>query len=195
MSDAKLPLFEGTRRDALSLILAGAVACEMILTPTVVLAASRAELDREVTAALKQLYAHNVLAVDLSKKAKGILVFPRITKAGFMFGGAAGEGALRKGGKTVGYYQSSAASFGFQAGVQWFGYALFFMNDDALAYLDKSDGWEVGVGPSIVVVDKGAAAKHTSTTATHDVYAFIFGQKGLFGGLGIEGSKITRLRS
>jgi lipid-binding SYLF domain-containing protein len=79
-----------------------------------------------------------------------------------------------------------------QAGVQKFGYALFLMNDKALTYLDKSDGWEIGVGPSIVVVDQGKAKTMTSTTLRDDVYAFIFSQKGLMAGLGIQGSKITK---
>jgi lipid-binding SYLF domain-containing protein len=88
---------------------------------------------------------------------------------------------------------SRPASYGLQAGVQVFGYALFFMNDTALAYLGQSDGWEIGVGPSVVVVDKGMGKSLTSTTLTHDVYAFIFNQKRLMAGLGIQGSKITKL--
>jgi len=98
-----------------------------------------------------------------------------------------------KHGRAVGYYNSVAASYGFQAGIQVFGYALFFMNDSALAYLDKSAGFEIGVGPSIVVVDKGIAGSLTSTTITQDVYAVIFNQKGLMAGIGIQGSKITKL--
>ena len=85
-----------------------------------------------------------------------------------------------------------AASYGLQVGVQKFGYALFLMNDKALAYLDKSAGWEIGVGPSVVVVDQGKAKTMTSTTLWDDVYAFIFSQKGLMAGLGIQGSKITK---
>ena len=96
-------------------------------------------------------------------------------------------------GRTVGYYNSLAASYGLQAGVQSFGYALFFMNKEALAYLDRSEGWEIGVGPSIVIVDAGAAKSLTTTTAKDDVYAFTFDQKGLMAGLGIQGSKITRI--
>jgi lipid-binding SYLF domain-containing protein len=86
-----------------------------------------------------------------------------------------------------------AGSYGLQAGVQKFGYALFLMNDNALQYLNKSDGWELGVGPSIVIVDKGKAKSLTTMTLKDDVYAFIFDQKGLMAGLGIQGSKITRL--
>jgi lipid-binding SYLF domain-containing protein len=156
-------------------------------------AASAAEINRDVDAALKELYVSSPAAKDLSTTAKAILVFPSIVKGGFMIGGQYGEGALLKGGKTVGYYNSVAASYGLQAGLQKFGYALFFMKDAALEYLDKSEGWEIGVGPSIVVVDKGTARALTSTTAKEDIYAFFFDQKGLMAGLGLQGSKITKI--
>jgi len=104
-----------------------------------------------------------------------------------------GDGALLRGGKTVGYYNSVAASYGFQAGVQKFGYALFFMTDSAVAYLDKSAGFELGVGPSIVLVDEGFAKTMTTSTLTQEIYAIVFDQKGLMGGVGIQGSKITRI--
>ena len=97
------------------------------------------------------------------------------------------------GGKTIGYYNTVAASYGFQAGAQSFGYALFFMTDDALEYLANSEGWEIGVGPSVVVVDEGMAKSLTTTTAKDGVYAFFFGQEGLMAGLGIQGSKISRI--
>lgn len=174
------------------LILLAAVAGVVTAAPPAA-AASRQELEREAARALKSLYANNSAARLLGQKARAVLVFPRMVKAGFMFGGQVGEGVLKKGGKTAGYYNSVAASYGLQAGVQTFGYALFFMNDKALSYLDSSGGWEVGVGPSIVVVDQGAAKSMTSTTLTQDVYAFIFNQKGLMGGLGIQGSKITKI--
>jgi lipid-binding SYLF domain-containing protein len=157
------------------------------------LAASRQELERDAAHALRNLSANNTAARLLSQKAKAVLVFPSIVKAGFMFGGQMGDGVLMKNGRTIGFYNSLAASYGLQAGIQVFGYALFFMNDAALSYLDKSDGWEIGVGPSIVVVDAGVGKSLTSTTITQDVYAFIFDQKGLMAGLGIQGSKITRI--
>jgi lipid-binding SYLF domain-containing protein len=116
-----------------------------------------------------------------------------MVKAGFMFGGQIGEGVLRKGGQVAGYYNSVAASYGFQAGVQKFGYALFFMSDDALRQLDATHGFELGVGPSLVVVDQGVGRSITSNTITSDVYAFIFDQKGLMAGVGVQGSKITRV--
>jgi lipid-binding SYLF domain-containing protein len=114
-------------------------------------------------------------------------------KGGLIVGGQYGEGALRKGGKTVAYYSTGGVSYGLQAGAQSFGYALFFMTESSLKYLDRSDGWEIGVGPSVVVVDEGIARNLTTTTARDDVYAFVFGQKGLMAGVGIQGSKITRI--
>jgi len=163
------------------------------LSAPAVLAASKAELDRDGARALKNLYANNTAARLLGSKAKAVLVFPSMVKAGFMFGGQMGEGVLLANGRPVGYYNSVAASYGLQAGIQVFGYALFFMNDSALSYLDRSDGWELGVGPSIVVVDAGVGKSLTSTTITQDVYAFIFDQKGLMGGVGVQGSKITKI--
>jgi lipid-binding SYLF domain-containing protein len=157
------------------------------------LAASGQQLERDAKQALQNLYAKNNAARLLGKNAKAILVFPSIVKAGFMFGGQMGDGVLLKQGRVAGYYNSLAGSYGLQAGVQTFGYALFFMNEAALAYLDKSDGWEIGVGPSIVVVDEGVGKSLTSTTITQDVYAFIFDQKGLMAGLGIQGSKISKI--
>jgi len=154
---------------------------------------NRKDLTREAQNALKQLCAKNEAARTLNKKARAVLVFPSVIKAGFLFGGQIGEGVLLKGGTPAGYYNTVAASYGLQAGAQKFGYALFFMNDEALKYLDQSDGWEVGVGPSIVVVDEGMGKSVTSTTLTKEVYAFIFSQKGLMGGLGVQGSKITKL--
>jgi len=156
-------------------------------------ATSGQELASEARAALDRLCRQNASARELRDKARAVLVFPHMLKAGFMFGGQIGEGALFRDGKVAGFYNSVAASYGLQAGGQVFGYALFFMNDSALAYLDKSGGFELGSGPSLVVVDEGMAKTLTTTTVTQDVYAFIFSQKGLMGGLGIQGSKITRI--
>jgi lipid-binding SYLF domain-containing protein len=156
-------------------------------------AASAAEIDAGVDAALAKLYEKTPAAKELAKVAKGILVFPDIVKAGFIVGGQFGEGALRVDGKTAGYYSTVAASYGLQIGAQSFGYALFFITDSSLDYLKKSEGWEIGVGPSIVVVDEGIAKSLTTTTAKSDIYAFFFDQKGLMAGLGLQGSKITKI--
>jgi lipid-binding SYLF domain-containing protein len=154
---------------------------------------SASQIDVDVDEALNKLYIVSPAAKDMSMIAKGILVFPAIVKGGFVVGGAYGEGALRQGNKTVGYYNSVAASYGLQAGAQKFGYALVFMDEASMDYLTRSDGWEIGVGPSIVVVDEGVARALTSTTAREGVYAFFFDQKGLMAGLGIQGSKITQI--
>jgi len=157
------------------------------------LAPSASEIDRNVNASLPELYSHNDAAKALRAKAKAILVFPDIKKAAFIVGAQYGYGALRKGSRTVGYYRTGAASYGFQAGVKKFGYALFFMTDSALAYLDNSGGWAIGTGPSVVVLDQGAARSLTTTNLRSDVYAFVFSQQGLMGGVGLEGSKITKI--
>jgi lipid-binding SYLF domain-containing protein len=149
--------------------------------------------EADANAALKQLYLDTPAAKMIGDKAKAVLVFPNIVKAGFIVGAHYGEGVLLENGKLVAHYNSVAASYGLQAGVQSFGYAMFLMTDKALQYLDRSDGWELGVGPSIVVVDLGKAKSLTTTTLKDDVYAFIFDQKGLMAGLGLQGSKITKL--
>jgi lipid-binding SYLF domain-containing protein len=173
--------------------LAALVLAVLVLDARPGLAASAAELNRSSRAALQQLYARQSSAKILGQKAKGILVFPSIVKAGFMFGGQIGEGAMIRGSRTTGYYNTVAGSYGFQAGIQKYGYALFFMTDDALRQLDKTEGFEVGAGPSLVVVDEGMGKSVTSNTVTSDVYAYIFNQKGLMGGMGIQGSKITKI--
>ena len=165
-----------------------------LINPNPTFAASAAEINRDVKIALEKLYAKSPAARTLGEKAIGILVFPGIVKGGFMVGGQHGEGALLKGGKTAGYYNTIQISYGLQIGIQKYGYALFLMTDSAMNWIDKSDGWEVGVGPSIVVMDTGAASSATTTTLQSEIYAFFFDQKGLMGGLGLQGTKITKIK-
>jgi lipid-binding SYLF domain-containing protein len=164
-----------------------------VFTPAAALAASAGQIDREATQTLKTLYKNTPGAQALGEKAVAVLVFPSIVKGGFIIAGQFGDGALRKNGKSLGYYRSLAASYGFQAGAQSFGYVLFFMDDDSVRYVDRSDGWELGTGPSLVVLDQGFGKNFTTTTLQKGVYAFIFNQKGLMGGVGIQGSKITKI--
>jgi lipid-binding SYLF domain-containing protein len=151
------------------------------------------ELASSSQAALKQLYGSAPLAKLLAPNAHAILVFPKVKKAGLGVGGQYGEGALLQKGNAVAYYKTTGASFGMQAGGQQYGYAMFFMNAKALAELDSAKGFEVGVGPSIVMVDEGMAKTTTTNTLKDDVYAFVFGQKGLMAGLGLQGNKITKI--
>ncbi|MGH7833054.1 MAG: YSC84-related protein [Candidatus Binatia bacterium] len=164
-----------------------------VLIPTLSLAASASEIDRNATASLRTLYKNYPGAKELADKAVGVLVFPSIVKGGFIIAGQFGDGALRKRGKTVVYYRSLAASYGFQAGVQAYGYVLFFMDEDSLRYLDNSAGFELGTGPSLVVLDTGFGKNLSTTTLQKGIFAFIFDQKGLMGGVGIQGTKITRI--
>jgi lipid-binding SYLF domain-containing protein len=97
-------------------------------------------------------------------------------------------------GKVMGYYNVTALSYGLQAGAQTFHQAFFLMTPAALSYLNSSDGWSVGMGPSVVVVDEGKAKSMTTTTLQSDVYAFIYGQEGLMAGLGVQGQKITKTK-
>ena len=170
-----------------------AAAIALMLAHGAAYAASAAEISGDAQAVLKNLYAKVPAAKAIGAKAQAVLVFPKITKAGLGIGGQFGEGALIKGGKTVGYYNTTGVSSGLQAGAQQYAYAMFFMNDAALQQLDKTEGFEVGVGPSIVVMDEGKAKSTTTTSAKDDIYAFIFSQKGLMAGLGLQGNKITKI--
>lgn len=156
-------------------------------------AETKAQLDRSSSTALKKLIAKVPAAKELNEKAVAVLIFPSIKKAGLVVGGQYGEGVLWRDGKPVAYYSTAGVSYGLQAGAQKFGYAMFFMHESALDALNNADGWEVGVGPSIVVVDDGWAKTHTTQNASDDIYAFIFSQKGLMAGLGVQGNKVTKL--
>ena len=150
-------------------------------------------LDPDARAALAKLYETTPRAKALGEQAKGILVFPSVGRAGFLVGVQYGEGVLFQGDNIVGYYNVAGASYGLQAGAQVFAYAMFFMTDAALDYLNKSQGFELGVGPTVVVVDAGKAKTLTSTTARDDIYAFIFGQKGLMAGRASRDRRSARL--
>lgn len=156
-------------------------------------AETAADLDRDSHQALQRLYKINPVAEDISKSAKAILVFPNIVKAGFVFGGSYGEGELIEGEQVNGFYNSVSASWGLQVGAQSYGYVVFLMTDKAVKYVHETHGWEIGVGPTVVLVDDGVAKNISSTTLKDDAYAFIFGQQGLMAGISIEGTKISRI--
>jgi lipid-binding SYLF domain-containing protein len=183
-----MPKYVRLAATVLSVVVAGT-----ILLSGRALAIDRARLDRDAAAALRVLYDTTPSAKMIGGKATAILMFPKIVKAGFVVGAQTGNGALIVKGKTTAYYNITAGSYGLQAGVQSFSYAMFLMTADAMEYLNKSGGWEVGVGPSVVIVDSGVARTLTTTTMKDDVYAFVFGQKGLMAGAGLQGSKITKI--
>jgi lipid-binding SYLF domain-containing protein len=157
-------------------------------------AATAEDLNKESQQALQQLYKTNPAAADLGKTAKAVLVFPNIVKAGLVFGGSYGEGVLMRDNKFIDYYNSVTGSWGLQAGAQSYGYAVFLMTVKAEKYLQDSRGWEIGVGPTVVVVTEGVAKNLSSSTLKDDAYAFIFDQQGLMLGVSIEGTKISHIK-
>lgn len=156
-------------------------------------AATAQDLDRDSQQALQTLYKAEPVSKTLAQTAKGVLVFPNIVKAGLVFGGSYGEGVLLKGSKVVDYYNSVTGSWGLQIGAQSYGYAVFLMTDKAIRYIEESKGWEIGVGPTVVVVDEGVAKNLSTSSLKDDAYAFIFSQQGLMAGVSIEGTKISRI--
>jgi len=156
-------------------------------------AATAEDLNRDADTALHMLTRTNPLAAQVASKAKAVLIFPNIVKAGFIFGAAYGEGVLKEGSHIDGYYNTITGSWGLQAGAQSYGYALFLMTDNALDYIHQSHGWEIGTGPTVVVVNEGVAKNLSSTTLQDDAYAFIFDQQGLMASLSLEGTKISRI--
>jgi lipid-binding SYLF domain-containing protein len=155
--------------------------------------ASAGNLIGDSRRALAQLVAQNPAAAKAKAKAVAILVFPDVVKAGFIIGAQGGEGVLFIHGQPSGRYRTVAASYGLQAGVQKYGYALFLMNQKAVDWVNNTRGWEIGTGPSVVVVDKGMARSFSTDTLHSGIYAFIFDQQGLMAGLGLQGSKIMRI--
>ncbi len=151
------------------------------------------KIDQKSRSALERLYRTNPKARTLANNAEGILVFPDIVKGGLVWGGAYGDGALYQRNRATGYYRSISASWGLQAGLQKYGYALFLMDDKALRALNASGGWEIGSAPNLTVVDKGMAGSLSTTTLEKGTYAIFFDQKGLMAGLGLQGTKVTRL--
>jgi lipid-binding SYLF domain-containing protein len=154
------------------------------ILPTAAEAATQGAIEKHSSEALAQLYASNPTAKAIGAKAKGILIFPSIVKAGLGVGGSFGEGELLMHGTVEKNYNSVSATVGPQ---------IFLMTDNAVKYLHESAGWEIGVGPTVVVVDDGVARNLSTSTLKDDAYAFIFDQKGLMAGVALEGTKITKV--
>jgi lipid-binding SYLF domain-containing protein len=176
---------------ALLLVMASIVSWSLINQAS---AATAQDLDRDAQQALQTIVQSSPFAARLSHTAKAVLVFPNIVKAGLVFGGSYGEGELLTGSKVDGYYNSVTASWGLQAGAQSYGYVVFLMTNKAVRYIHQSHGWEIGVGPTVVVVNEGIAKNLSTSTLKDDAYAFIFGQQGLMAGVSIEGTKISRIK-
>lgn len=156
-------------------------------------AASAAEIDAGVGTALSALKSEVGDAGSLISKAKGVLVFPSVYKAGIGIGGEYGEGALLINGKNEGYYSTAAASIGFQLGAQKKSIVILFMEENALKQFQGSSGWKAGVDASVALIKVGAGGSIDTTEANKPIIGFIIGQKGLMYNLTLEGAKFTRI--
>jgi len=155
---------------------------------------SRRQIADDSRTALDHLYAHNPAARDLGRRASGILVFPKIVSGAFIVGAQGGNGALfKQDGSVKAYYESAGASYGLQAGVKTFGYAVFLMHPSGVRNLNEAAGWEVGSSPGFVFVDTSMVADLTTKTAEKGIYAFTFDQKGLMANISLKGTKISRI--
>ncbi len=165
-----------------------------LMLPGVSQAKTAGEIDASVNAALDR-FTHQVKgASGLLQTAKGVLVLAGVFKAGIGIGGEYGEGALRIGGKTAGYYSVAAASIGLQLGAQKKDIIIVFLQDAPLKKFQASEGWKVGVDGSVVLIDVGAAGSIDSSKINQPIVGFVVGQKGLMYNLTLEGSKISKLK-
>jgi lipid-binding SYLF domain-containing protein len=176
-----------------ALLGAGAAGLAAAVASPAAWADDSAEIDRDSRRALDKLLAQNDDARRLNARARAVMVFPTIVKAGFIFGAENGQGAMFMGPNVVGVYQITAGSFGLQAGAQKYGLALFFMTPQAIDYVRRNQGFSVGAGPSVVAVNKGVAKGLSTTTGLQDIYAVAFDQRGLMGSLALQGSKISQI--
>jgi lipid-binding SYLF domain-containing protein len=179
--------------DRRSLVAAG-LAAGVVGAPAAALAADSAPvIVRRARDSLAHLYATNATAKAIGASARAVLVFPSIVKAGFVVGGMGGDGALLTPKQVLGFYRIVAGSVGFQLGAQTFSYAMFLINEKAVQHARSSNGWAVGVGPSLVFVDAGASKNLDTTNLSKDIYAFAYGERGLMGGITLDGSKISKI--
>ncbi|NTZ86951.1 hypothetical protein FCJ61_29165 [Burkholderia metallica] len=156
-------------------------------------ASKRESIDASVNATLSRLYSTVPGSRELVAKSRGVLVFPNVLQAGFIIGGQSGNGALRVGGSTVGYYNTSSLSVGLQAGAQSKAVVFLFMTQDALDSFRKSEGWSAGADASVAVVKMGANGAVDSNTATAPVEVLVLTNAGLMGDLSVNGTKVTKL--
>lgn len=180
-------------RQTASVYITLATLAAVLLWPAAASAASKTEIDARVDGALEELYGRSAAARELAGKASGILVFPRVIKAGFGIGGEYGEGALLVNGAPVQYYRVTSASVGFQIGGQARAQVLMFMTDEALRSFRSSEGWEAGVDGSVALIEFGAGGDISTHSATEPIIGFVFGNKGLMYNLSLEGTKFWKI--
>ncbi len=163
------------------------------LLATVSYAKTKGEINAGVIAAMDRFKKDIKGSTAYLKGAKGVLVMPNITKAGFVLGGKYGQGALLVGGKTVGYYSLAEGSVGWQIGAMKYDMVILFMTDEALKKFERSEGWEAGVDAEVTLIDAGADVSVETLRSQHPVAGFVFDQKGLMGGVSVKGAKFTKI--
>jgi lipid-binding SYLF domain-containing protein len=176
-----------------NLFAAAGFAAVALLLSSVSFAATKAQIDERVHVAMQQFYKLNPAHRELVGRAKGVLVFPHITKAGVGVGGQFGEGALRIDGKNVAYYSVSSASVGLTLGLAKHKEVILFMTQEVLDKFMNSHGWSIGADTGVAVLSKGAGGEYDTQTLQRPILAFVFGEKGLIGDISLEGSKVTKL--
>ncbi|AOJ09782.1 hypothetical protein WS62_21170 [Burkholderia sp. ABCPW 14] len=157
-------------------------------------ASKRQAIDASVDATLSRLYSTVPGSRELVAKSRGVLVFPDVIQAGLIIGGQTGNGSLRVGGATVGYYNTSSLSVGLQAGAQSKAIVFLFMTQDALDKFRGSEGWAAGADASVALVKMGANGAVDTTTATAPVEVIVLTNAGLMGDVSISGTKVTKLK-
>lgn len=170
-----------------------AFAAAALLLSAASFGATKAQIDERVHVAMHKFYALNPQNKDLVARAKGVLVFPRITKGGVGVGGQFGEGVLRLDGKTDGYYSVSGASVGLTLGLAKHSEIILFMTQEALDKFTTSHGWSIGADTGVAVLSKGAGGAYDTETLQRPILGFVFGEKGLIGDVSLEGTKINKL--
>ena len=167
--------------------------CLINVTAPAARAASAHEINVGVDETLDRLFYKIRGGQELAHKALGVLVFPSVVKAGFGVGGEYGEGALRIHGRTVDYYNTLSASFGFQLGVQERSVIIMFMTPQALDQFRRTAGWKIGVDGSVAIITVGVGGSIDTNKITSPVIGFILDPKGLMYNLTLEGTKISRI--
>jgi lipid-binding SYLF domain-containing protein len=176
-----------------NLFAAASFATVAVLLSSVSFAATTAQINERVHVAMKQFYQLNPAHRELVGRAKGVLVFPHITKGGAGVGGQFGEGALRIDGKNVAYYSIASASVGLTLGLAKHKEVILFMTQEALDKFTNSHGWSIGADTGIAVLSKGAGGDYDTQTLQRPILGFVFGEKGLIGDISLDGSKVNKL--
>ncbi|MFT7234459.1 MAG: lipid-binding SYLF domain-containing protein [Methylophagaceae bacterium] len=181
------------RRRSYFIILFSLLAFVSAFLPSISSAAAATEINIGVNETLKRFRQDVPGGSAFLKEAKGVLVFPKVLKAGFWIGGEYGEGALVIDGETRAYYNTAAASIGLQAGAQSRSIVLVFLTNEALIKFQRFDGWKVGVDGSIAFIEWGTGENINTIDINDPIVGFVFSNKGLMVNLTLEGSKFSKI--